>query len=136
MEPEADVYTMRLGIMLWIFLLMQTEIEYIIISFTDRLLFRPSLLQYFQHQKSQIIHSINSYFDAYIHNHDQRTRTEILRSFYIFLERANEYEAVIPNLIVSAESFESVRETIMTYVAHLIDLSNEIIDMIMRGVPS
>lgn len=94
------------------------------------------MFQYFKYQKYQITHSINSYSDAYIHNRDQRTRTEILRTFFIYLERSFEYEAVIRNLIQSAESFESVREKIMTYVADLIDLSNEIIDMIMRGVPS
>lgn len=69
----------------------------------------------------------------YIDNHSLRTRNEILRNFSIFIESAREYEARIPALINSAEPFDSARETIMTYVADLIDFSNEIIDMIMRG---
>lgn len=89
------------------------------------------MLKYFRYQRHQILVEINRYFEDYIHNHSIRTRDAILRDFAIFIERANEYEARVLRLVNSGESFHSVREKILSYVADLIDLSNEIIDMIM-----
>lgn len=134
MIPDSGSFTSRLGDL---FILLRLTYMQIVTcySFTDRLLYRPTIQRYFQYRKDEIISEINSYFSVNIQNHNLRARNEILRAFHIFIESATEYEARIPGLIYSAESFESVKETVMTYIANLIDISNEIIDMILRGVP-
>lgn len=109
-------------------------IENVISSFTAITLYRRSLLQYFRHRKNELVRDINAYFTHYIDNHDQQTRTAILRAFHIFLETAKEYEWRIPALIEGLQSFASCKEIVMIFVADLTDLSNELIDMIERGL--
>lgn len=134
-EPE-DSYSLRLGNLYNTMDYLTPSDDTTFLSFPDDLMYRRTLLDYFKYRRSECLAEINSYFVAHFNIHNGQTQRYILRNFHIFLELANEYEALIPGLIASEERLTAIKETVLVYVADLINKTNEIIDMIERGVPA
>lgn len=74
---------------------------------------------------------MNGYYNRY--DVDERDLREVAILYSNFGRTATLYEDRIEYLITSRRYFDDVKNTAMEYVADLIDLSNQLIDLIIRG---